>query len=531
MKTIISILILINLFALQAFSQQFHDDVYFTPIDTEKSQRQEVKSSTRAERPNFRNGAREIIYIDNRNNNNSIVIARDTILILAEANDSIMADSVSENEEGYYLHGFTGGATEFEFAERIRRFHNPRHVIHVSDPQYTNIYFLNSNDWNVYVDGSYAWVTPTWTNPFWWNYYWRPHSYSSWAWRNWHMGGWGGWHGGWHMGSLGGWHAGWGGWHGGWFAHQPWAFGWPYHFGGFYDGFYGWGHPFLHHSFSYWHNPYWGGGGFWGGGIVGDVSNRRVYYSEHNRRGMSGFAANSAASGNRIAGGVSRVSSTGRSAAIASEAGRSNVNSVRSANAIERSEYGNVRPVSTLRNTRVTGTNVNVVDTRTRTVDNNVVRTNAGTIITRNTAQSTTRNEEMVSRNAIVNSRNTTSSGTPISTMRVGSGTAPVRNNAVTSSSSSSVTNNRTTTPQGASGYNQGTSVRRSTPSTPNTQFNQGNTVRSTTPVQSAPSHSGSSVRSSSPSFSAPSSSGGGGGGTSRGSGGSSGGVSSGGRR
>lgn len=494
MKTIVSLLILVSLFGLQAYSQQFHDDVYFTPRDAERLQNQEVRRSAQAVRPNIKNGAREIIYIDSRNNNTNIVIARDTVYVIAEANDSIMAEYEISDETGYYLDGFTGGSTELEYAERIRRFHNPKYTIHISDPQYTDIYFLNNHDWNVYVDGSYAWVTPTWTNPFWWNYYWQPYSYNSWAWRSWRQG--------------------WG-WHGGWYGHhQPWGFGYPnyhwylpyhYHYGGFYTGVLGWGYPHYHH-YSYWHNPYWGGGSFWGGS-TGVGSNRRLYYSEQNRRNQSGFATNAVSSGSRTIGGASQVNTAGRASAVASGAGRNEFNTVRAASPSSRSEYGDVRPVSNLRNTRTAESGVNVVDTRTRTVDNNAGRT--GNVITNNrNTQITTRNNETVNRTTTVNSRNTTtsSSGNVNQTVRVGSGTAPVRNNTVSSSSSSTVNANRTTTTQSST---SGTST----------------TVRSSTPTQSVPSSSGTTVRSSTPTYSAPSSSGG----ATRSSGMSTGGSSSGG--
>ena len=97
-----------------------------------------------------------------------------------------------DDDTGYYLNGFEGTQSDLEYAERIRRFHNPKFTIHISDPAYTDIYFLNPTDWNVYIDNSYAFVTPTWTNPWYWNYTWAPYSYSSLSWRwNFGFGSWG----------------------------------------------------------------------------------------------------------------------------------------------------------------------------------------------------------------------------------------------------------------------------------------------------------------------------------------------------
>ncbi len=97
----------------------------------------------------------------------------------------------SEDGQGYYHGGFSGSQNDFEYAERIRRFHNPKFTIHISDPGFNNLYFMNPFDWNIYIDNNYAWVTPTWTNSMYWNYMYGP-SYS-WGWnRPW---GWNSWYG------------------------------------------------------------------------------------------------------------------------------------------------------------------------------------------------------------------------------------------------------------------------------------------------------------------------------------------------
>ncbi len=105
--------------------------------------------------------------------------------------DHVEYNVVDENgDDGYYLNGFNGSDSDYEYALRIRRFHNPKFVVSVSDPFYSDIYFLDNNDWNVYISDNYAWVTPTWTNPWYWNYTWAPYSYTSWSWR-WSLGPWG----------------------------------------------------------------------------------------------------------------------------------------------------------------------------------------------------------------------------------------------------------------------------------------------------------------------------------------------------
>ena len=59
-------------------------------------------------------------------------------------------------EDGYYLNGFNGTQSDYEYTVQIHRFYNPRYTVSISDPAYSTIYMLDSNDWNVYIDGSYA---------------------------------------------------------------------------------------------------------------------------------------------------------------------------------------------------------------------------------------------------------------------------------------------------------------------------------------------------------------------------------------
>lgn len=137
-----------------------------------------------------------------------------------------------DDDTGYYLNGFEGTQSDLEYAERIHRFHNPKFTIHISDPAYTDIYFLNPTDWNVYIDNSYAFVTPTWTNPWYWNYTWAPYSYSSLSWR-WNFG-FGSWGFSWGYG-----YPGWGynpywGWARPWYPHWGWAG--HHHYPGYYPG-------------------------------------------------------------------------------------------------------------------------------------------------------------------------------------------------------------------------------------------------------------------------------------------------------
>ncbi len=217
------------------------DDIYVSPNDASMvnaaKQARRQRASENAQSVVYRNGAKEIVFID-QNGKRTTAIS-DTVYVIT---DSIDAEEQYE-EEGYYLNGFNGSQSDLEYAERIRRFHNPRFTITIADPGYNDIYFLDNSYWNVYVDGMYATITPTWTNPYWWNYQYSSFGYNSWAWRYnwgnpWHygMGGYYGWNSpfyGGYYGMYDPWYSGYYGWGG--------YYGWDYPY---YGGYYGWGYPY-----------------------------------------------------------------------------------------------------------------------------------------------------------------------------------------------------------------------------------------------------------------------------------------------
>lgn len=140
-------------------------------------------------------------------------------------------------EDGYYLNDFNGSQSDYEYTVQIHRFYDPRYTVSINDPAYTSIYMLDSSDWNVYIEGNYAWVTPTWSNPWYWSYTWSPFGYSSFSWR-W---GWGspyyGWYDPWYYpyGYYG--------------YHSPYYYGW-------YDPYYAWYAPHHHHYPGYYPGYY-----------------------------------------------------------------------------------------------------------------------------------------------------------------------------------------------------------------------------------------------------------------------------------
>jgi len=264
MKTKILFLQIAMLFSIGIYGQKTEmiDDVYFKPGSKSILNNNDVKSKKVVKQQGkYLNGAKEIIFVDR---DTVEIVTPDSKYLLAKANDSTELSQNNEDENGgRYLNEFNGSQSDLEYAERIRRFHNPKYTIFIGDPNYSDIYFLNNFDWNVYVDGSYAYVTPTWTNPYWFDYMYRPYSYNSWYWGNsWYSpyscyGGWG--------------YNNWG---------SPFYGGWGYNYWG--NPYYGsWGYPYYGYGYGYgygnygWGYPYYGYNNQWGSGYTNNNMNRR----------------------------------------------------------------------------------------------------------------------------------------------------------------------------------------------------------------------------------------------------------------
>ena len=124
-----NILILLISIAVQsmAVAQSIDDDIYFKPSDAKK-QASTVKQPSKTNnnyKPNYKNGAKEIVFVDRDSTNlkDSLNLPGDSLLLVQ------MNDSIANEEQGYYLNGFNGTENDREYAERIRKFHNPKYAI------------------------------------------------------------------------------------------------------------------------------------------------------------------------------------------------------------------------------------------------------------------------------------------------------------------------------------------------------------------------------------------------------------------
>ena len=162
--------------------------------------------------------------------------------VASNAQEDVVYVEEIEEDEGEWLGGFVGSQEEYEYATRLIRFRSPRVSVPVSNPLYWDIvYSWSPFDWNIYVDGYYAYAFPTVANPAWWNWHYDPF-YWNYSW-NWNYG-WGGYIG----------------WNDPWYYHSYYYPSWGY---------------YPHHH----HGPAWiGGGGHLGG------SWRDGFYRDNRRR-------------------------------------------------------------------------------------------------------------------------------------------------------------------------------------------------------------------------------------------------------
>jgi len=230
----------------------FHDDIYFVPgkdranvheafapVPSLTSQEQREVNEALAQQVNeFMRSERAREQEDMRDFSG---IQEEYLAMLGNEEYQTLDTILYYNEDtGYWVDGFRGSSFDRSYAERIIRFRPHTVRVPYFSPFFSEVVFFNHYDWNVYVDGGYAYVFPTWTNR-WYDHYFVnrwfwPSSFSL----------------GWHWGSpfhASGWWSGWGPvWGAGW------GFGWSPHF-----AWSSWHSPFWHfHHPHFLHSPYFG---------------------------------------------------------------------------------------------------------------------------------------------------------------------------------------------------------------------------------------------------------------------------------
>ena len=248
MKKIVFLLLIALCLPIGLMAQSYDDDLYFIPSKEKEEEPAPAKKEPvrRETTTNIYTTPGTTVVIQDRKGNtrdvdeyNRRYDARDNDFEMD--NDTLYIKEKDQPDlDGEWVNGeFNGSQDDYEYAERIIRFRNPRFAVSISSPFYWDVvYGMNSWDWNVYTDGLYAYAFPTFSNPLWWD--WRYNSYGpgwGWGWSHPYYG-WGGYYPGY-----------WGGWYGGWYGGGYWGGHWGHHHG-YYPGWGGGGHYWANNSYT-----------------------------------------------------------------------------------------------------------------------------------------------------------------------------------------------------------------------------------------------------------------------------------------
>ncbi|KAA6322013.1 hypothetical protein EZS27_028400, partial [termite gut metagenome] len=238
MKKVVLLSLFTLCFPILLSAQNYDDDLYYVPDKnkgTGKSIKKEVKTTTVYTIPETTVVVRDrktkkVRDVDEYNRRYD---ASDYKFELED--DTLYVEEKSASDlDGEWMNGFDGSQDDYEYAERIIRFRNPRYAVHISSPLYWDVvYGLNSWDWNVYTDGWYAYAFPTFSNRLWWDWRFNSHGW-----------GWGGYYDSYYSWGYPG---SWGG--GYWGNYSPYYYSYyPHYYGGWGHGYSGYWTGNVYHN-------------------------------------------------------------------------------------------------------------------------------------------------------------------------------------------------------------------------------------------------------------------------------------------
>ncbi|MCM1356818.1 MAG: hypothetical protein NC212_10490 [Staphylococcus sp.] len=206
---------------LASAQSYFDDDIYYNPA---KASKQTTKTNTQAANRKTAVVVYDYPAADNYTVNGTRTISVDDYNRRGIfASDSLASDTVP---------------TDFTYTRRIEQFYNPEIISATGDQELANIYYMEPDQVNIYVNTpsgywgyDYFYPYSSWNYPYWANNYWRWNS--SWYWGSWYDPYWSwGWGPSWAWGPGWGWGPAWGpswgwgpGWGGGWGPSWGWNVG------------------------------------------------------------------------------------------------------------------------------------------------------------------------------------------------------------------------------------------------------------------------------------------------------------------
>ena len=198
-----------------ASAQSYYDDDIYYDASKDKAAKTAQSKSQNTSGSNgnyykvatYGNGSATVVVTDYPSADNYTVNGTRTISVDDYnrrgifATDSLSADST---------------ATDFQYTRRIEQYYNPEIVSGSGDTELAQIYYMEPQTVNIYVNTpsaywGYAYFYPSlaWSSPYYWNNYWRWNS--SWYWNSWYDPYWSfGWGPSWAWGPGWGWGPAWG---------------------------------------------------------------------------------------------------------------------------------------------------------------------------------------------------------------------------------------------------------------------------------------------------------------------------------
>ena len=191
-RTIFTALMLIVSISAIAQRSVFEDDIYYTPkskkgaTEVTKVETTTTTTTTTIPQSSSEEPTQNEIDVDayNRRYTSSDYITESSVQ--ESVPQTTTTTTTTTTTQTYYVNGV--GAESMEYAERIRRFHNPEIGIYVVDPEYNNIYLIEE-DYTPYI-ASVNIVTSPWVTPYSWRVTYNPWYYNSWYYNSWYYNHW-----------------------------------------------------------------------------------------------------------------------------------------------------------------------------------------------------------------------------------------------------------------------------------------------------------------------------------------------------
>lgn len=183
-RGIIAGLLIMATLPIMAQRSVFEDDIYYTPKDEVKTvvKKQTVQTQTVTQQnaaPVSQQVSQESEQFDVDAYNRRYATSYTPSTTDSVTEQTTTTTTTTTTTQSYYENGV--GTSNMEYAERIRRFHNPEVGLYVVDPEYNTIYLIE-DDYTPYVT-SVNIITSPWVTPWGWSTYrWYGYPYSSWSW-------------------------------------------------------------------------------------------------------------------------------------------------------------------------------------------------------------------------------------------------------------------------------------------------------------------------------------------------------------